>query len=201
MASLGVRFHPHRAHGRGACPTPQTMPVPPCIQLIRHAEEPDAQAGIRGVDERGAPDADALSVRGWQRAGALVHLFAPASGWPSRPPLARPGALFAATDAGKSHRPLCTLRPLAQRLGLRVDTRFGSEGEPRALLDAVLACDAPVLVAWRHESMAEVARALAGEQVPPAWDAGRYDLVWVLEPQESGWRFTELPQRLLAGDG
>ncbi|NML17750.1 histidine phosphatase family protein [Azohydromonas caseinilytica] len=174
--------------------------MPPCIQLIRHAEEPDAYADIRGVDERGHPDNDALSVRGWQRAGALVHLFAPATGWPSRPPLARPAALFAATDAGKSRRPWCTLQPLAQQLKLPVDARFGSEGDPSALLDAVRACDGPVLIAWRHQSMADIARALAGEQAPRAWDADRYDLVWVFEPQESAWRFTELSQRLLAGD-
>jgi hypothetical protein len=178
------------------------MPATRRVMLIRHAEEPDRDAGILGVDERGHPDADALSVRGWQRAGALARLFAACAGKGSAAAmrLAPPAAVFAATDAHKSHRPLCTVLPLARLLGLEVDTRFGSEGENAPLLAAVLACRGPVLLCWRHQAMGDIAQALCGG---PArrWDPARYDLVWVFERQGDAWQLTELPQRLLAGDG
>lgn len=169
------------------------------VMLIRHAEEPDQAPGILGVDEQGRPDAESLSVRGWQRAGALARLFAPCGGQPPQP-LARPASILAATDAGKSHRPLCTVLPLARLLGLQVDTRFGSEGEIAPLLDAVRASPGPVLLCWRHQALGGIAQALCGG-APRTWDAARYDLVWVFERQGEGWRFTELPQRLLHGDG
>jgi hypothetical protein len=175
------------------------MPATRRVMLIRHAEEPDKGAGILGVDEQGHPDADALSVRGWQRAGALVRLFVPLNGTGLKL-LAPPAAVFAATDAGKSHRPWCTVQPLARLLGLTVDTRFGSEGEVAPLLSAALACRGPVLLCWRHQAMGAIAQALCGG---PArrWDAARYDLVWVFERQGEAWQFTQLPQRLLHGDG
>ena len=177
------------------------MPATRRVMLIRHAEEPDKGAGILGVDESGRPDAEALSVRGWQRAGALAGLFASGPGHGSAPkPLAPPVAVFAATDAGKSRRPLCTVLPLARRLGLEVDTRFGSEGDTAPLLTAVLACCGPVLLCWRHQAMADIAQALCGGPARP-WDPARYDLVWVFERQGDAWQLTELPQRLLAGDG
>lgn len=168
------------------------------VMLIRHAEEPDKEAGLLGVDEQGRPDADALSVRGWQRAGALVRLFAPAEGVAPKP-LAPPATLFAATDACKSRRPLCTVQPLARRLGLAVDTRFGSESEVGPLLSAVLACRGPVLLCWRHQAMGRIAQALCGGP-QRHWDAARYDLVWVFERQGESWQLTQWPQRLLHGD-
>lgn len=169
------------------------------VMLIRHAEEPDQAAGILGVDEQGRPDDEALSVRGWQRAGALARLFAPCNGLGPKL-LAPPQTVFAATDAGKSCRPLYTVLPLARLLGLQVDTRFGSEGEVGPLLDAVRACRGPVLLCWRHQAMGGIAQVLCGG-APRTWDAARYDLVWVFERQGEAWRFTELPQRLLHGDG
>ena len=151
------------------------------------------------MNEQGRPDEEALSVQGWQRAGALVRLLAPCNGHGSKLP-APPQTIFAATDAGKSRRPLCTVQPLARLLGLQVDTRFGSEGELAPLLDAVRACSGPVLLCWRHQAMGDIAQALC-RSAPPTWDAARYDLVWIFERRGDAWRFTEMPQRLLHGDG
>ena len=60
------------------------------IILLRHAEKARPDEHIQGVDARGQPDANELSVRGWQRAGALAHFFAPGGG-----DLGVPDALFA----------------------------------------------------------------------------------------------------------
>jgi len=46
------------------------------IMIIRHAEKPEHH-GPRGVDENGNEDKESLTVRGWQRAGALVQFFGP----------------------------------------------------------------------------------------------------------------------------
>lgn len=178
-----------------------TMPTTRRVMLIRHAEEPDKDAGIQGVDEQGHPDQDALSVRGWQRAGALVRLFVPqhAGVNANHRLLAPPVALFAATDPYKSHRPLCTVLPLARLLGLQVDTRFGSDSSVTALLTTALAYRGPVLLCWRHQAMSDIAQALCGRA--RRWNEARYDLVWVFERQGEAWQLTEVPQRVLDGDG
>ena len=44
-------------------------PKAPKIMVIRHAEKPNGQA--TGVKESGEPSSRDLTVRGWQRAGAL----------------------------------------------------------------------------------------------------------------------------------
>jgi hypothetical protein len=48
------------------------------IMRMRHAAKPSEDGSVVRVDEFGHPSKDELSVRGWQRAGALVRLFAPA---------------------------------------------------------------------------------------------------------------------------
>ena len=56
------------------------------IMIIRHAEKPTTTPPVSGVDINGQQNEDSLIVRGWQRAGALVALFAPTKG-----PLQNPG--------------------------------------------------------------------------------------------------------------
>ena len=52
------------------------------IMIIRHAEKPTTTPPppLNGVTITGKQDKDSLIPRGWQRAGALVTLFAPARG-------------------------------------------------------------------------------------------------------------------------
>lgn len=180
------------------------------ILLMRHAEKPDSQAGIAGVDEEGRPDARQLSVRGWQRAGALVPFFAPFAP-PGRPDgrcadarIETPHAILAAPPRERSVRPGSTVLPLARRLGLPVRCDFGRDAAVAQLLAALRGIEVEVvLVCWRHDDLAEIARGLAGDAagIPADWDEARFDLVWVLEREGAGWRFGQVPQRLLAGDG
>lgn len=168
---------------------------------MRHAEEPDLSRGFLGVGDHGERDGQALSVRGWQRAGALVALLRDADAGPG--PLRTPRAIFAATDVGKSKRPQLTVQPVAAALGLKVDTRFGSEGDPQLLVRVAQASAGPVLVSWRHEHLPSLAATIAGDGVAPGeWPHGRYDRLWLLQRDGEGqpWRFADVPQRLLAGD-
>jgi hypothetical protein len=112
------------------------------IMLIRHAED----------DER----SPSLSARGWQRAGALVRLFAPLDASVLRKHLALPRHIVAARSDEHSTRALDTVQPLAEMLELPVDDSLGSDDPPAQVAQALRALDAPVLVCWRHD--AEVAR-------------------------------------------
>ena len=72
------------------------------IMVIRHAEKPDTYNGTayQGVLATGEENKESLVTLGWERAGALVSLFAPPWG-PRGAHLATPDFLFAANPADK----------------------------------------------------------------------------------------------------
>ena len=169
--------------------------------LIRHAEKPPPSRTVRGISPSGRLDDRSLTVTGWQRAGALVELFAPARG---RPPagLWRPDAVYAATARnGHSRRSIETVAPLARQLGVRVVDGFAS-GEEAQLVAELVDRPGATLVSWHHKSLSKIVANL-GEVTPSPprhWPGDRYDLVWVFVRVGEGWRFTEVPQLLLPGD-
>ena len=97
--------------------------MPPLVMLIRHGEKAVA-GGAQGVNVDGAPDRESLTPRGWQRAGALINLFVPRPPDQNAAPLPTPTHLFASMvgPMSSSKRPLETLQPLSERLGIAVDT-------------------------------------------------------------------------------
>ncbi len=171
------------------------------IMIIRHAEKHQHGKG-HGVDEDGNHAAHELTVRGWQRAGALVHFFrSPSAGSPIQPPR----AIFAsaATRESPSKRAMHTVKPLAAALGLPVHHEF-PEGEEAALAAAVLAAQAPALIVWHHGCIADVVREITDGHIacPGAWPDERFDVVWILDREgaHGPWRFGQVAQCLLAGD-
>jgi hypothetical protein len=186
------------------------------IMVIRHAEKPGSYDGVSyfGVDDVGSVSGDAgkehLVTLGWERAGALVGLFAPPHG-PKTPQLATPQFLFAsdpaakadddpqAGDEGPSQRPYETLTALATKLGLAIDKSFRKKHYAK-MVKAALACDGVVLIAWQHEDIALTTKTgdpgISQEiltqtgtsgtfDIPASWPAGpagaRYDLVFVFD--------------------
>lgn len=175
--------------------------------LMRHAEKPNADIGCQGIDELGRHDPQALSVRGWQRAGALVRLLAPAD--VAHAVLPRPTALYATAPSRRhpSRRPALTLQPLATELDLPINQSCGADDEPAAVAQALLAEAGVILVSWRHDALPSLARALAVAtapdlvaQIPPDWPDDRFDLLWLLDRRGGAWRFRQQPQLLLPGD-
>lgn len=170
--------------------------------LIRHAE--GAREGDQAIDRHGQPDDRGLGVSGWQRAGALVHFFAPADAErPAHPALARPRHLVAArSDAGHpSVRPRDTLLPLAEALGLETDERWGSTDALPLIAQHLRALEGAVLVSWRHEDLPALANELLQRNdAPSRWPDDRHDVVWVVSRTGLSWAFAQVPQRLLAGD-
>jgi hypothetical protein len=183
-------------------------PKAPKIMVIRHAEKPSGQ--FSGVTEAGMTNAHDLIVRGWQRAGALACLLAPAHGPLQSALLARPEFIFASAAAddpqpgdSKSRRPEETVTPLARLIGRDVDLSF-SKGQEKAVAKAAQACSGPVLIAWQHENINAIANFILGsnEIAPQIWPDDRFDVVFVftLDPSDGTYSFAQVPQSLLAGD-
>jgi hypothetical protein len=179
--------------------------MPPLVMLIRHAEKPLGDGPPHGVTVDGTHDPESLTPRGWQRAGALVGLFAPDHAAGTRSRLPTPTHLVASRigSGSTSQRPRETLLPLGERLGLAIDSRFRKD-ELGALVGAIGGLDQVVLVAWEHHLIPSLASLLLGDPsgVPPVWPDDRYDVVWVIEETAppGGRRLCEVPQMLLAGD-
>ncbi len=177
------------------------------IMLIRHSERPSPDKKFRGVNLEGRKDKESLTVRGWQRAGALARFFAPRDGHFAHPALARPQTLYACKAAPEdpSLRPQYTLLPLAELLRaesnveLNCDYFYGQEAE---LTRQVLAAPGPALIAWKHPTLHLIANVILGDatSAPQYWPFERVDLVWVFDRRGDAWTFTQVPQLLLAGD-
>jgi len=174
------------------------------IMLIRHAEKPSGVPPIGGVNEDGSAEPQALSVQGWQRAGALIGLFAPRNGSLADARLARPDAIFASGIAPSSGslRPQQTVLPLAKVLARAVNVSR-SKGEERELANDLQQASGAVLVSWQHEGIPPIANEILGnsQTCPQAWPIDRFDMVWVVDSAINGkWSFAQVPQMLLAGD-
>jgi hypothetical protein len=178
--------------------------------IIRHGEKPRRKGHAPfGVDASGGHDFESLSVGGWQRAGALVALFAPDRGKLQHPDLARPDLIYAAAPSrggGHSKRPLQTIAPLAAKLGLAPNLDH-AKGDEATLVEDVLARSGNILISWQHAAIPRIATLVIASASPlrpiaPSWPEDRYDLVWVLTaPAAAGrWDFAQVPQLLLAGD-
>ncbi len=180
------------------------------IVLIRHAEKPAARAV--GINVAGAASGRCLTPRGWQRAGALAMLLAPAVGVP-RAPLTRPDRLYSPEyendDRTVNHRTYETILPLGERLGLGIESPH-REGHEAKLARHILGRDGGTsLVCWEHTLLHAIASELpladGSAAVPAAWPGDRFDLVWLFElaaaVPEPRYTFSQVPQLLLAGDG
>jgi hypothetical protein len=174
--------------------------TPKRIMFIRHAEKPGVPGGGKGegVQPDGSQDGESLTVRGWQRAGALVQFFA-------RPEL-KPGVIFASGlgHGSKSKRPMQTVMPLADLLNetegvALLTTHLKDDLQP--LMEDVLSRQGPVLVAWEHKRIPALVGLLPNSpSVPSDWPDDRFDVVWLFDRTDTGWSFSQLPQLLLSGD-
>jgi len=181
-------------------PEPSPVPAPDVVMIIRHGEKPDGTEP--GVDENGNEDDSSLTAVGWERAHALVGLFDPAEGDP-RAPLARPDRIYAAgvTDDGEGQRTRETVTPLADALGVPVDTELG-RGDEKKLVTDVLAQSGSTLISWQHGGIPEIVDDFpsVSPKPPEEWPSDRFDVVWTLTRTADGWHFTQTPELVLTDD-
>jgi len=170
------------------------------VMIIRHGEKPDDSNP--GIDAQGNQDDSSLTEIGWNRAHRLVDLFDPVHG-PPQPGLTRPKAIYAAgpNDNGEGARTRETVTPLADKLGISVDTRFG-KGDEEALVEHVIAQPGPTLISWQHGEIPAIAEAFPSvTPTPPAqWPDDRFDVVWTLAKTAHGWHFAQMPELVLPED-
>ena len=177
------------------------------IMVIRHGEKPPDFGN--GVNSKGATDSSSLAVQGWQRAGGLATLFDPSNGPLQNSELKVPQFLYG-TAVGKhssSERPEETIEPLADKLGLTINT--GPTNKPFVkdnyadMVSSAVACNGVVLISWQHEDIPDIANLILGSNTIPkgCWPGSRYDMVWVFDLGADGsYRMTQVPQLLLHGD-
>jgi len=174
------------------------------IMLIRHGEKHGHGNRDRGVSADGRPAHHELTVRGWQRATALVTFFAPGVKMPKSSLIQTPRSIFAsdATKDSPSLRAMHTAVPLADALGIEVNHDHAEE-EEHALVAAALAAPAPVLIVWHHGKIPTIAKIIAGPKLvcPVHWPDDRFDVVWILDRNGAGvWTFSQVVQRLFPDD-
>ena len=88
------------------------------IMIVRHGEKPEKDEDIHGINPEGEHDKNELSIRGWQRSGALIRFFNPFNGQFIHPAIAKPTAFFAAAPSGhmQSERSYHTVQAVAERV-------------------------------------------------------------------------------------
>lgn len=173
------------------------------ILFIRHAEKPDASDG-NGIEADGKADVESLTVRGWQRAGALARFFCPAE--EKLAARLKPATVYApgTGSSSRSKRSMQTVAPLIALLQSTsqvnyITTHLKDDGA--ALMKDVLAQSGIVLIAWEHKILPSLIPLIPdAPAVPAAWPEARFDMVWMLEREAEKWTFSQVPQMLLAGD-
>src|SRR5262249_31508775 len=117
------------------------------ILIIRHAEEPSKR--------------DGLSSRGTARAQGYIEYFKDFTidGKP-----VKIDHLFAASDSSNSRRPRLTLEPIAQALGVSIDSQFKSKDFLKlAQKIETLPQGSNVLICWHHSDIPNLIGALGAD--------------------------------------
>ena len=93
------------------------------------------------------------------------------------------------------------LGPLAKVIERPISTEF-TKGQEQQLAAVIRDLPGPVLVAWEHKAICEMANFIVGNEqsTPQFWPDDRFDVVWIFEGTEQGWTFSQVPQLLLPGD-
>lgn len=175
------------------------------IMVMRHAEKPAKDGAPYGVTLEGDRNKESLQPRGWQRAGALANLFAPTNGHVQDAALAKPQFLYASKPLRRkgSRRPMQTILPLAEKLGFSINLNY-ERSDIEGVIDEVCSRRGVVLMCWQREYIPDLASQILGTQkgVPETWPEDRFDMIWVfdLDRRSNGYKFRQIPQRLLSGD-
>lgn len=162
--------------------------LPAQVFIIRHAEKPS-----HGND---------LDTRGRERAAALAPYFLNAK---ELQRYGLPVAIYAQRPSSEdpSLRPIQTATPIAEALGLKVDTTFDHKHFSRLAQEIRTRPEydgKTVLIAWEHHAIPELARKLGARNVPKKWDGDVFDRVWIITYSGKQVAFQDIPQRLLFGD-
>lgn len=165
--------------------------APAQILIIRHGEKKD--------------DYDPyLSAKGRRRADALVKVFLNDPRFNLYGP---PVAIYAALPhhVDSSHRPELTMKPLADKLHIKINLDYRKKKNNEIADDIVFNHpeynNKTVIICWIHPQIPQLALELGSQQVPAKWTKHAYDRVWRIkfDGQKAG-PVEDLPERALPGD-
>jgi len=167
-----------------AFPSPDSPAAGPhIVMIIRHAEKPD---------DKTDPD---LSPQGLERADALAKII------PDHFP--KPDFLIATKRSKGSNRPVETLTPLAKVLHEEIEATFDDDDFAQVaheVLSDPKYSGKTVLIAWHHQKIPELAKALGVKGAPDEWNSDVFDRVWEITYDNGTASWKDLPENALPGD-
>jgi hypothetical protein len=116
--------------------------------------------------------------------------------------LGSPERIYAAgCRGGESKRAIQTVTPLADHLGIEVDTHY-QQGDEAHLAKEIRELRCTTLVCWHHENIHKIVEHLGPvtPEPPHSWPDDRFDLVWTFTNTADGWRFAQVPQLIMPED-
>ncbi|RAL15874.1 putative phosphoglycerate mutase family protein [Aspergillus homomorphus CBS 101889] len=132
----------------------------PIVYLIRHGEKPsDGGTG--------------LSTLGVERSQCVRNVFGANSGYNIKYIMAE-----TPKSNGKRARPYLTVLPLAQDLGITVDTSCAKTDE-KCVREVVenYSGDGNILICWEHHMLTDIVEEL-GNDDPPTYPDDSFNLIW-----------------------
>jgi hypothetical protein len=154
---------------------------PSRLLMMRHAEKPPGAKDPGDPDEElsasdsSAPSDPNLSPAGYARAKQLVTWVPQIFG--------KPDAIVATANSSQSYRPLETVQPLAQSVGLKVQQPYGDDDFsklPKWLDDNCTGMF--VVICWHHGKLPSLAQLLQVTGVPEPWPGNVFDWVFSKGP-------------------
>ncbi|KAH7413052.1 putative phosphoglycerate mutase family protein [Cadophora sp. MPI-SDFR-AT-0126] len=130
------------------------------VYLIRHGEKP-------------ADGGNGLTAQGMERAQCLRAVFGTSSEYDISYIIAEQPK-----SSGKRIRPLMTVQPLANDLGLTVDTTCDRD-DADCVADLVDGYNSPgnILICWEHDNLSDIVEAM-GSKSPPSYPDDAFNLIW-----------------------
>ena len=165
------------------------LAAPAQVVIIRHAEKNN------NIDPN-------LSPRGRDRANALISFFLTN---PELASLSSPIAIFATEPkTAGSLRPIQTVTPLAEAIGINVNHDFTKE-KILAMADYIMKNSDyngyTVIISSVHDSIPALTAKFGYLSAPTKWKANVFDRAWILKFSDNKViSFKNIPQHLLPGD-
>ncbi|KAF8954294.1 hypothetical protein BGZ46_002966 [Entomortierella lignicola] len=153
----------------------------PTVYLIRHGEKP-------------SDGSNGLSSDGEKRAQCLRKVFSSSSDYNIGYIMAQ-----AYKSDGSRERPYLTVKPLAQDLGLKVDTSCDRD-DPKCVKKAVgkYSGSGNILICWEHDALTDIVESL-GDSDAPDYPDNDYGIIWT-DPSPYG-DITAMTEELCPGLG
>lgn len=148
------------------------------VYLIRHGEKPDKGDGLNADGEQRAQCL--VNVFGSSSGYSIGHIMAqtPQSGARLRYHSSHSSQSLPACLDGSQQRPYDTVVPLANSLGLTIDTSCQRDDQD-CVANIVEGYSGPgnILICWEHDALTDIVKEL-GDKNAPDYDGDDFGVIW-----------------------